>query len=114
MRKRRSRHDWLHHIEEQKRSGLSAKEYCAREGISCWSFYTKRARLSKTVPSPKKVSITPSTTFVNLGALQSHKHQSTLTISFSNGTSLDFHGQQSNEQLVCILDTLQRSTRGDH
>jgi hypothetical protein len=41
----RTRVDWGAHIAMQARSGLSVTRYCRKEGISTWSFYTRRKRL---------------------------------------------------------------------
>jgi hypothetical protein len=101
----RSRTDWQFHITQQSKSGLTVREYSKRNGFSIWSFYTNRKRLSK---DKLKVQINGSTStpFLKIGAISA---RSGLTVVFSNGTSIEFHGQQSTEQIVCILDALQHN-----
>jgi len=104
----RSKIDWQFHIDQQRKSGLTVREYSKRNGFSVWSFYTNRKRLSKNNFKVHTDS-SASTPFLKLGAIS---YRSGLTIVFSNGTSIEFHGQQSNEQLVCILDALQHNISG--
>lgn len=35
--------DWKHHIEEQRKSGLSAAEYCRRAGVAAGQFLYRRS-----------------------------------------------------------------------
>ena len=39
---------WRRHVTRWHRSGLPVRAYCAREGLSAWSFYAWRRRLAKT------------------------------------------------------------------
>ena len=108
MAKVKSKIDWQFHIAQQRKSGLTASEYSKRNGFSAWSFYTNRKRLGK-----KNLKVTndssASTPFFELGAISAG---SGLTVVLTNGTSIEFHGQQSTEQLICIIDTLQRNILG--
>jgi len=89
---------------------LTAREYSKRNGFSAWSFYTNRKRLSKNNLTHKvRNDNSTSTQFLKLGAISA---RSGLTIIFSNGTSIEFHGQQSIEQLKCILNALQSNNGG--
>jgi 5-enolpyruvylshikimate-3-phosphate synthase len=104
----RSKIDWQFHVAQQHKSGLTAREYSKRNGFSAWSFYTNRKRLSKNNLKIRNDS-SASTPFLELGAISA---RSGLTIVLSNGTSIEFHGQQSTEQLACILNALQRNISG--
>ncbi|MFW6218256.1 MAG: IS66 family insertion sequence element accessory protein TnpA [Verrucomicrobiota bacterium] len=46
QRTRRGREEWKRRIDEQARSGLSAKRFCERESIELSSFYKWRSHLS--------------------------------------------------------------------
>lgn len=104
----RSRIDWPFHIAQQSKSGLTVREYSKRNGFSVWSFYTNRKCLCKNSLKIKNGYSKPAQ-FLELGTIHA---RGGLTISFPNGTSIEFHGPQSTEQLACILDALQRPIAG--
>lgn len=62
---------WSDHVQQQKQSGLSIKNYCSSQGISQASFYQHRSRLMKLSPfvqleiqqqPPNKTATLPSPT----------------------------------------------------
>lgn len=73
--RRRGAESWRELVARQVRSGLSAQEFCRREGLNTWTFYGWRSRLrARTTvveePSTRSVAIEePGKGFIDLGAL---------------------------------------------
>jgi hypothetical protein len=103
MSRAHRKYDWLHHIAQQKTSGLSVKEYSAQQGFSSWSFYVNRKKLSKPALSKKKESSQTKPSFLSLGTLQ---QSNAVLINFPDGTKVEINGQQSTEHLCSILKVL--------
>ena len=103
MSRTQSKYDWPHHIAQQKKSGLSVKEYSAQQGFSSWSFYVNRQKLSKAVLSQKKEPPQTKPSFLNLGTLQ---QSNSVQISFPDGTKVEINGEQNTEHVCSILKAL--------
>lgn len=67
---------WRGRVAKFADSGLTARAFCAREGISIWSFNRWRSRLAAVdlaPPSAKRNGATPA--FVDLGTLNAPRSQ---------------------------------------
>jgi hypothetical protein len=99
-----NQNNWPHHIAQQKRSGLSVKEYCKQNDLKCWAFYYNVKKASNRLPiRRKKAKLIKDASFVNLGLLLPQKG---VSIIFQDGTRIELHDQQSPEQLVYIVNAL--------
>ena len=73
--RRRGAESWRELVARQVRSGLSAQEFCRREGLNAWTFYGWRSRLrarTTVVEEPATRSVVieePAKGFIDLGAL---------------------------------------------
>jgi hypothetical protein len=103
MSRTHCKYDWPHHIAQQKKSGLSVKEYSAQQGFSSWSFYVNRQKLLKSVLSQKKEPLQTKSSFLSLGTLQ---QSNSVLISFPDGTKVEINGLQNTEHLSSILKAL--------
>lgn len=105
MARTQSKYDWPHHIAQQKKSGLSVKKYSAQHGLSSWSFYVNRQKLSKSVLSQKKEPLQTKPSFLNLGTLP---QSTSILVSFPDGTKVEINGEQNTEHVCAILKTLRK------
>ncbi len=69
--KRRSRGQWAQIVDEQERSGLSARAFCRRNSIGTGSFYLWRRRLRGDTVSRADGGAEEQKTFIDMGRIDS-------------------------------------------
>ena len=80
-RVRRGREAWASIVDEQERSGLSAKDFCQRESIGLASFYLWRRRLGGSSSEIQVSGIESTRSFIDMGQLASSADRSIPTSS---------------------------------
>jgi putative transposase len=97
MRKvvRRQRLDaqgWRDLVARQVESGLSAREFCEREGVKVWTLYGWRSRLRAGREGPrapaKHDGTQPSARFIELGGLKGASSKWEIHLDLGDGISL--------------------------
>lgn len=83
---------WRDLVARQVASGLSAREFCEREGVNLWSLYGWRSRLRRgrgdhPVPT-KQDSTQPPAQFIELGGLQGVSSRWEIRLDLGDGISL--------------------------
>lgn len=113
---RTQRIEWEPHFDRQTRSGLSAKEYCRREGLSCWSFYAARERLRR-IPVKNTVVSSKVSGQVKGGPLpfiRVHTPEpAPILVRFPDATVLEINGDITSEQLAALVGSLRGSFRAE-
>ena len=89
---RRDAHGWRDLVTRQVESGLSAREFCEREGVNLWTLYGWRSRLrtgSKEHRAPaKQASTQPPAQFIELGGLKGMSSRWEIRLDLGEGISL--------------------------
>lgn len=97
MRKvvRRQRLDaqgWRDLVARQVESGLSARDFCEREGVNLWTLYGWRSRLRAGREEPrapaKQDDTRPSAEFIELGGLKAANSRWEIRLELGDGISL--------------------------
>ena len=104
---------WKPHLDKQASSGLTAQEYCRREGLSCWSFYAARAK-TRHKPHGKKIATASNETVPvksnPLHFIRVHSPEATkISVRFPDTTILEINGSIAPEQLSTLVETLRGS-----
>jgi hypothetical protein len=82
---------WREFLARQAQSGLSAREFCQREGIAVGSLYRWRSRLGQSASSPEpggRVRTDASREFIDVGALGSRGSRFEVRLDLGGGLSL--------------------------
>lgn len=83
---------WRDLVARQVESGLSAREFCEREGVNLWSLYGWRSRLrtgceERRAPI-KQDGTPPSAQFIELGGLRETSSRWQIRLDLGDGISL--------------------------
>jgi putative transposase len=92
-RQRRSESAWRELVDRQEQSGLTAAQFCEREGIKSASLYGWRSRLragpkDTAAPMKAKHREAPSSGFIDLGALGSSRSRFEIRLELGHGVLL--------------------------
>jgi hypothetical protein len=90
---------WAERIAEQKRSGLSVKQFCKERGVSEYSFYTWRKRLAK--KEPVRFAL-----LERGGARQASAREADLELVLANGERLRIGNGVNAATLRTVLEVL--------
>jgi transposase-like protein len=96
-RQRRSESAWRELVDRQEQSGLTVAQFCQREGIKSASLYGWRSRfrggrqdmaVPEVAPRNAKTRETPSSGFIDLGALGSSRSRFEIRLELGHGVLL--------------------------
>jgi hypothetical protein len=97
---------WRRHLSAWKRSGLTQREYCKRQGVSEWSFSLWKRRLARSTTSGVSfvpVTVTGSTTGI-VGLPGAHRQPLTLVVGSRYRLEVgDGFSDETLSRLLCVL-----------